>query len=90
MEVGGIGPGGQAWRLAAPERNLETEDHLCLPWGAVVGLGSHWISELPHFWRSPSLPNLDSWQPALRPEPAWERYALGQTGGRKKGLEVGR
>lgn len=49
MEVGGIGYGSQVWRLAGPERNLETEDHLRLPWGTVVGLGSHWISELPHF-----------------------------------------
>lgn len=34
MEVGGIGHGGQPWQLAGPERNLETEDHLCLPWGS--------------------------------------------------------
>lgn len=49
MEVGGIGHGGQAWRLAAPERNLETEDHLCLPgvlsWGlALIGSQSCPIS----------------------------------------------
>lgn len=49
MEVGGIGYGSQVWQLAGPERNLETEDHLRFPWGTVVGLGSHWISELPHF-----------------------------------------
>lgn len=34
MEVGGIGHGGRPWQLAGPERNLETEDHLRLPWGS--------------------------------------------------------
>lgn len=43
----------QAWRLAGPERNLETEDHLRLPW-VLSGLDLIGSQSCPISRRSPS------------------------------------